>query len=107
MLCPAVSHGYEHVHIKGESQLITSSLIANSVVNWELQDILLEVRKFLPYFQNFKISHCYQEANKVADWLANLGVNFIMGSCVWEYSEIRLACQDQLLSDSLLAKINH
>ena len=42
---------------------------------WHLDQSLQQIKELLLDFDDFKVSHSFQEANRVADLLANLGAN--------------------------------
>lgn len=80
----ALSLGISKLHIEGDSQIVTSTLSSKKVVIWDLQYALGEVWKLLPRFQEFKISHCFREANQFFDCLANLGAGMEFGSKLFD-----------------------
>ncbi|GLJ28687.1 hypothetical protein SUGI_0565350 [Cryptomeria japonica] len=84
----ALQLGVQDLHIEGDSQIVTSSLISKKVVNWELQYVLQEVWRLLPRFLSYRISHCFREANKFIDWLSNLGVQLDIVNWDYEYTSV-------------------
>ncbi|GLJ43766.1 hypothetical protein SUGI_0911140, partial [Cryptomeria japonica] len=97
--------GIEKIHIEGDSQLITSSLSSHKIVSWEIQYILGEVWKLLPRLQDFKISHCFREGNKLADWLSNEGASLSNGCCEWGSKYLRLLLEERQMIKSSGSKL--
>ena len=43
--------------------------------SWSIANIIAETRATLTKFEKVHVTHVYREANPVADWFANTGVN--------------------------------
>ena len=44
---------------------------------WEIHYIVLDIVSNFPHFVSLQVQHCYREANKVADLMANQGHSFL------------------------------
>ncbi|GLJ27097.1 hypothetical protein SUGI_0531370 [Cryptomeria japonica] len=60
--------------IEGESQVILNWISSSKFQNWQLDNWTPRIKTFLDLIGDFHIQHVYRERNKVADVLANLGV---------------------------------
>ena len=65
--------------MEGDSEIIINSIKKGKMEAWHLDQSIRQIKEMLMDFEDFKVSHCYWEANKVADWLANLGANSTLG----------------------------
>ena len=68
----ALDRGYRELHIESNSLVLVQIIRGTARCLWKLQrelQELLDARWFIS-----EISHCFQEANKPADRLANAGV---------------------------------
>ncbi|GLJ37758.1 hypothetical protein SUGI_0767370 [Cryptomeria japonica] len=73
-----VSLGFKSFDLEGDSLNIISSLNKNDVNNWRIRYVLQEVRLLLQSLDEFKIHHCFREANM----LANMGFLLTTGDVV-------------------------
>ncbi|GLJ11050.1 hypothetical protein SUGI_0141360 [Cryptomeria japonica] len=75
--------------IEGDSQNILSSLLKKRTPNWQVDYIIQEARELIPLLVPYQIVHCYREANKVADILANLGCDQVLKKVVLSHQEFQ------------------
>ncbi|XP_059070603.1 uncharacterized protein LOC131860240 [Cryptomeria japonica] len=61
--------------IEGDSQIIINGVTTGRLINWKLAKWLPHIRSLLQAIKPYEISHIHREGNRVADLLANLGVN--------------------------------
>ncbi|GLJ23795.1 hypothetical protein SUGI_0451490 [Cryptomeria japonica] len=62
-----------NIIIKGDSQNIIYVVLKKQTPNWQLDYIIQEERELIHSLVPYQIVHCYREANRLADILANLG----------------------------------
>ncbi|GLJ54923.1 hypothetical protein SUGI_1179210 [Cryptomeria japonica] len=60
--------------IEGDSQIILNGISSSKFQNWRLDNWTPRIKLFFNSLGDFHIQHMYQEGNKVADVLANLGI---------------------------------
>ncbi|XP_059070432.1 uncharacterized protein LOC131860084 [Cryptomeria japonica] len=69
-----VQMGISKVIIEGDSQIIINNIIKSNFQNWKLRKWLPRINNLLDTIGNFEINHSFKEGNRMADYLANLGV---------------------------------
>lgn len=70
-----VDNRFTSVEIEGDSKIITNATKNKLMPNWKLCRYLVDIAMYHNQFQNYRISHTFCEANKVVDYLANVGVS--------------------------------
>ncbi|XP_059070960.1 uncharacterized protein LOC131862049 [Cryptomeria japonica] len=70
-----VDNGFTSMEVEGDSQIIINAIKNNLTPNWKLRCYLADITMHLNQFQNYTIFHAFHEENKVADYLANVGVS--------------------------------
>ena len=73
--------GYDALHVETDSLVLANMIQGTSACPWELQGELEELLQYRHSFQ--AISHCYKEANKPVDQLANSGVD-LQETCTYD-----------------------
>ena len=63
------------MHLEGDSNIIINGIKKGKMESWHLDKHINQIKCLLTEFEDFRISHVYKETNKVAEKLANLGVN--------------------------------
>ena len=74
-----VKIGGQQIHLEGDSEIIINGIKKGKMEVWHLDQSIKQIKELLLHFEDFKVSHCYKEENKVVDWLANLGANSTLG----------------------------
>ncbi|GLJ07489.1 hypothetical protein SUGI_0068130 [Cryptomeria japonica] len=69
-----VQNGISKVLIEGDSQVIINDIIKSNFQCWKLSKWLLRINHLLELIDTFEIKHVYHEGNRMADYLAKLGV---------------------------------
>ncbi|XP_071912409.1 uncharacterized protein [Coffea arabica] len=67
-----VSRGLGKLHLESNSLVLVRIIQGTVRCPWRLQRELLELQQYRRYFE--AVSHCFLEANKLADRLSNVGV---------------------------------
>ena len=67
-----VSWGFVRLHLESDSLVLGRITQGKVQCPWQLQRELLNLQQYRQYFE--AVSHCFQEANKSADRLSNIGV---------------------------------
>lgn len=68
----AADHGFDDLHIRGDSQLIVKQVTgAWNANDPELKELRVRVRELLDRFDSWKLEHVPREINERADQLAN------------------------------------
>ncbi|GLJ46384.1 hypothetical protein SUGI_0977580 [Cryptomeria japonica] len=67
--------GLTNVQIEGDSQIIINGVTTGRLLNWKLAKWLPCIRSLLQVIKPYEISNIHREGNRVAEFLANLGVN--------------------------------
>ena len=81
--------GICRVHLEGDSKIITNRIMRGKLAAWHLDKHLKQIRCLLQEFEDFKVSHIYKKANKVAEKLANMGANVALGTRNEIYKDLR------------------
>lgn len=71
--------GCKRIHLEGDSEIIINGIKRGNMEAWHLDQSIQQIKELLLDFDDFKVSHCFREANRVADRLANLGANLALG----------------------------
>lgn len=82
----AIRVGVNKLVIQSDSLLLVRWIQDRRGCPWRIEPLLDEVFEALKFLNHWKISHVYREANRPADWLASLLVDF--GKKVFSPSEI-------------------
>lgn len=82
----AISLGSQKICIRSDSMLLVNWVNRPSSIPWSVAPILSKIRSALLSFVSWKCSHCYREANSVADWLASAQSDF--GERIYTPSEL-------------------
>lgn len=61
--------------MESDSKLLVNWILNNSELPWSIVDIILKIKSMLEVMDNWILSPCYREGNRVADYLANWGLN--------------------------------
>ena len=69
----AISRGYSDLHLESDSLVLVQVIQGKARCPWRLRGDLQELLKDRRFFR--EVSHCFQEANKPADRLVNIGVD--------------------------------
>ncbi|XP_010676027.1 uncharacterized protein LOC104891937 [Beta vulgaris subsp. vulgaris] len=69
----ALSFNISNLIIEGDNLAVINAIRKIWKIPWEINNIVLDIRANLPLFGSFQVQHCFREANKVADLLANRG----------------------------------
>ncbi len=76
----AVDLGCPNLWLEGDSLNIVNILNNKSSISWSIDATIKEIKYLIQKFEKFVISHTFQEANGVADWIANYAI--LMGQMV-------------------------
>ena len=71
----AFEAGITKLWLEGDSKNIINTINGISPPSWSIANIIAETRATLTKFEKVHVTHVYREANPVADWFANAGVN--------------------------------
>lgn len=66
--------GLSKVIIEGDSQIVINGVIKWKFINWKLYRWLPRINCMLEKIGEYGLVHTLREGNKVADFLANMGV---------------------------------
>ncbi|XP_059070638.1 uncharacterized protein LOC131860272 [Cryptomeria japonica] len=69
-----IRQGLSRIIIEGDSQIIIDGISRLSFHNWKLNKWVPMIKENIRIIEIFEIGHVYREGNRVADYLANLGV---------------------------------
>ncbi|GLJ18308.1 hypothetical protein SUGI_0323980 [Cryptomeria japonica] len=69
-----IQNGISKVLIEGDSQIIINDIIKSKFECWKLCKWFPRINHLLELIGTFEIKHVYREGNRLADYLANLGV---------------------------------
>ncbi|GLJ12071.1 hypothetical protein SUGI_0183340 [Cryptomeria japonica] len=72
-----VQNGYSKVLIEGDSQVIINGIIKSKFQCRKLDKWLPCINHMLELIGTFEIMHVFREGNRMADYLANLGVALV------------------------------
>ena len=73
----AKSLGFECIHVEGDSLIVIQACINKKLSNRSLGYIFNQIWWLLDEFKSCVISHTYQEVNHVANYLSNMGCDWI------------------------------
>ena len=67
----ATTLGFKKLIVEGDNLAVINAINGIWQTPWTIKDIIEDIRDQLLNFDLIKISHCYREGNKVADFLAS------------------------------------
>ncbi|XP_027171745.1 uncharacterized protein LOC113771356 [Coffea eugenioides] len=67
-----VSYGFVKLHLESDSLVLVRIIQGKVRCPWRLQRELLDLQQYRRYFD--AVSHCFREANRPVDKLANVGM---------------------------------
>ncbi|XP_060179779.1 uncharacterized protein LOC132609685 [Lycium barbarum] len=79
--------GYKEIHLESDSQIIVDMLNARTTNNLKLKRIILNTAKLMEHAE-VKVTHCYREANQVADLLAKSVANVDISTQYNSYTQL-------------------
>lgn len=65
-----------NIVIEGVNLAVVNAVKSVWKITWEINNIVVDVGVQLARFADWRISHCYREANKAADFIAFKGHNY-------------------------------
>ena len=71
----AFDAGVTKLWLEGDSKNIINTIMGTTPPSWSIANIIAETRATLTKFEKVHVTHVYREANPVADWFANTGVD--------------------------------
>lgn len=71
----AISLGIKHLSIQGDSVVVIQSVLNCKSNSWHLKPLIDHFFEKLSFFDTYVLSHYFQEINKLANFLANLGID--------------------------------
>ena len=69
----ALQHNISHLQIKGDNLMVINAVKGLWSPPWQIAHIIQNVQQLLHSFSSSAIRYVYREANKAADWMANVG----------------------------------
>ncbi|XP_060211737.1 uncharacterized protein LOC132639298 [Lycium barbarum] len=69
-----IDNAIRKIEVESDSLMLIKWIQNFASMPWNLQMVVMDIRTSLESFEDFKIQHCFREANKVADTLANTGL---------------------------------
>ncbi|GLJ21646.1 hypothetical protein SUGI_0403140 [Cryptomeria japonica] len=96
--------GLSNVQIEGDSHIIINKVTIGRLLNWKLAKWLPHIRSLLQAIKPYEISHIHKEGNRVADLLANLGVNSHVAEVPVDPKSLSLEITDLCRKDLLIRK---
>ncbi|XP_057857718.2 uncharacterized protein LOC131066864 [Cryptomeria japonica] len=78
-----VQKGHDKICIEGDSQIIINGVTKSGFLNWKLDKWIPYINESLGSFNLFELKHTYWEGNKVADLLANIGIDKNIGTIIF------------------------
>ncbi|XP_056691662.1 uncharacterized protein [Spinacia oleracea] len=69
----AIRLGLQNLQIEGDNLLVINALKGIWNVPWKLQNIFQDIKTLLHSLHNVHIQHVFRDANRGADWIANVG----------------------------------
>lgn len=61
------------IAIASDSQLAANIIKGKTKESWQLRNLVKSIKNICNSFHTWKISHCFRETNRPADWLARKG----------------------------------
>ncbi|XP_056690427.1 uncharacterized protein [Spinacia oleracea] len=78
----AIKLNIKDIYIEGDNLLVINSLKGIWTPPWKLQNIIQDSRTLLQHFHSTHIKHIFREANRAADWIANVGHLIVEPLCI-------------------------
>ena len=69
----AIDHGARNLIIEGDNLLVINFLLGKWSTLWQLANTIDDIKRLLHHTEHWEARHVYREANRAADWLANVG----------------------------------
>lgn len=80
-------HGFDNAIVEMDSKVLLDIVLLKSEIPWRCWHIIQEILKIASSMQ-LSFQHCFREANKVADSLANVGCGSTTASSFLSTSEL-------------------
>ncbi|XP_056695811.1 uncharacterized protein [Spinacia oleracea] len=63
----------KNIYIEGDNLLVINVVKGTWNIPWKLHYIIQDIQDILKFFDTWDIKHVFREANRAADWVANVG----------------------------------
>ncbi|XP_027118404.1 uncharacterized protein [Coffea arabica] len=94
-----VARGFQELHVESDSFVLVQILQGTHGCPWRLQRVVDELLSVKPHFH--EITHCCKEANKSADYLANLGANTEQDGVFDDFRALPVTVRGEITMDRL------
>ncbi|XP_059076357.1 uncharacterized protein LOC131875735 [Cryptomeria japonica] len=94
-----VQKGYDKVIIEGDSQIIINGISKSSFQNWKLGKWIPYINKLLGSINSFELKHTFREGNKVADLLANVGIDKDLSAIIFDKEDADTIVLEAILNE--------
>ncbi|XP_059068483.1 uncharacterized protein LOC131858991 [Cryptomeria japonica] len=94
-----VQKGYDKVIIEGDSQIIVNDISKSSFQNWKLGKWIPYINKLLGSINSFELKQTFREGNKVADLLANVGIDKDLSTIIFNKEVIDKVVLEAILNE--------
>ncbi|XP_027169553.1 uncharacterized protein LOC113769290 [Coffea eugenioides] len=94
-----VARGLQDLHVESDSLVLVQILQGTHGCPWRLQREVDELLSFKHHFH--EITHCYREANKPVDYLANLGANSEQEDVFDDFRSLPATVRGEIIMDTL------
>ncbi|XP_057866888.2 uncharacterized protein LOC131074307 [Cryptomeria japonica] len=96
-----VQRGLDKICFEGGSQIIINGVSKSNILNWKLGKWVPHINKALESINSFEFKHTYREGNKVADLLANMGIEKNNGTIIFSNEDADPVVLNTNLSERL------
>ena len=94
-----VQAGFTNIHIEGDNKILIQAVQGCIQPPWEIHVLVQDILFYLQKCNHVIVQHIFREGNRVADWLAKLGLS-LSSTLVWnQVSNRDLLC---LLQEDIL-----
>lgn len=69
--------GIKNIEIEGDNLDVINAVYSVWQVPWKFNNIVCDIGVQLSRFAEWRVSHCFREANKVADFMTVKGHNYL------------------------------
>ncbi|XP_059076787.1 uncharacterized protein LOC131876037 [Cryptomeria japonica] len=94
-----VQRGLDKICFEGDSQIIINGVSKSNFPNWKLGKWVPHINKALESINSFEFKHTYREGNKVADLLANMGIEKNNGTIIFGNEDVDPMVLNTILSE--------
>lgn len=95
----AVDTGYRYIHLESDNQILIRAVQGICSIPWQIHHMVQEIIALSKLCVTVTVSHTFREGNRVADWMAKLGLRSpspVFLSSVYPRNLVSILVEDKL-----------